>query len=187
MRLYHFTKTANLLPIKERGLLPSVDEGMSHHPVVWLTTEPYPNMRVTIDANRISVEPPENNLVRLTVEVPNDGRLFRYVTWPDRTGRNHGNGLGPPTRRWRLRFSSTGTSISAASPRSWSPRLCRWCQITAPRQPIDAPEFCGRRGCGRRHTRPRTVRGPMPAPFALPYRVASCFPCTSSRTREVRP
>ena len=70
MRLYHFTKTANLLPIKERGLLPSVDEGMSHHPVVWLTTEPYPNMRVTIDANRISVEPPENNLVRLTVEVP---------------------------------------------------------------------------------------------------------------------
>ena len=90
MRLYHFTKAANLLPIKERGLLPSVDEGMSHHPVVWLTTEPYPNMRVTIDGNRISVEPPENNLVRLTVEVPNDGRLFRYVTWPDR----------PKPRKW---------------------------------------------------------------------------------------
>ena len=62
----------------------------SHRGVIGPPPKSMLNMRVTIDGNRISVEPPENNLVRLTVEVPNDGRLFRYVTWPDR----------PKPRKW---------------------------------------------------------------------------------------
>jgi hypothetical protein len=76
MKLYHFTEASNVLPIKERGLLPGCDEATSpEHPVVWLTKQ-----RKPIDG-RVQ---PEDDVMRLTVDVPDDGRLFRYVTWPDR-------------------------------------------------------------------------------------------------------
>ena len=41
MRLYHFTTADKVLPIKERGLLPSLEPQMSpDHAVVWLTSQP---------------------------------------------------------------------------------------------------------------------------------------------------
>ena len=43
--LYHFTDAANVLPIKERGLLPGYDQTVSpYHPLVWLTTQPSPEV-----------------------------------------------------------------------------------------------------------------------------------------------
>ena len=41
MKLYHFTTADKVLPIKERGLLPSLEPQMSpDHAVVWLTSQP---------------------------------------------------------------------------------------------------------------------------------------------------
>ena len=41
MKLYHFTTADRVLPIKERGLLPSLEPQMSpDHAVVWLTSQP---------------------------------------------------------------------------------------------------------------------------------------------------
>jgi hypothetical protein len=41
MKLFHFTTADKVLPIKERGLLPSLEPQMSpDHAVVWLTSQP---------------------------------------------------------------------------------------------------------------------------------------------------
>ena len=41
MKLYHFTTADKVLPIKERGLLPSLEPQMSpDYAVVWLTSRP---------------------------------------------------------------------------------------------------------------------------------------------------
>jgi hypothetical protein len=39
-----------------------------------------------IDGREVTVTyvPEKDDVMRLTVNVPEDGRLFRYVTWPDR-------------------------------------------------------------------------------------------------------
>jgi hypothetical protein len=157
MRLYHFTVVKNVLRIKERRLLPSVEETMApNHAVVWLTTQPdasfsadegawmamhsgfyeapLSELRVgeitcdpptqwwygskvkrrpmEIDGRTVTVTfvPPEDDLVRLTVDVPDDGCLYRYVTWPSGQGRKITGALTVS------RLSAAGTYLGSISP-----------------------------------------------------------------------
>jgi hypothetical protein len=144
MKLYHFTTADNVLPVKERGLLPQLDEVMTAgRPVVWLTTQPDVSLepqaakrlarlgfyeapaglqkarareaegldegvtaglcrqwsygskgeRLTMQINgrecTVTFSTPDDDLMRLTVQVADDDpNLHHYVTWPERA-RNH--------------------------------------------------------------------------------------------------